>query len=108
MGDRGYISQKLSDQLAKQGVELVTKAKRNMKKKVLEPLKEFFLNKRGFIETMIGQLKGMLHVQHTRHRSPANFLVNLFAGLLAYTLTPKKPSAKFHQLPSPHMLLTSS
>ena len=27
-----------------------------------------------------------------RHRSPANFLVNLLAGLVAYAHQPKKPS----------------
>ncbi|ABA24326.1 hypothetical protein Ava_4729 [Trichormus variabilis ATCC 29413] len=29
---------------------------------------------------------------YSRHRSPFNFLVNLTAGLAAYTYLPKKPS----------------
>ena len=31
-------------------------------------------------------------MEHSRHRSPFNFLVNLMAGLAAYTKLPKKPS----------------
>jgi hypothetical protein len=30
--------------------------------------------------------------EHSRHRSVFNFLVNLLAGLVAYTYQPKKPS----------------
>ncbi|MCC6580709.1 MAG: hypothetical protein IT440_09725, partial [Phycisphaeraceae bacterium] len=30
--------------------------------------------------------------EHTRHRSPINFLVHLLAGLIAYARQPKKPS----------------
>ena len=30
--------------------------------------------------------------KHTRHRSVDNFATNLFAGLIAYNLLPKKPS----------------
>ncbi|MGL5783966.1 MAG: IS982 family transposase, partial [Alphaproteobacteria bacterium] len=44
---------------------------------------------------------------HTRHRSPNNFLANLFAGILAYVLKPKKPSLTWkHRLEVG--LLTSS
>jgi hypothetical protein len=38
------------------------------------------------------QLKNISQIEHTRHRSPINFLVNLFAGLIAYCHQPKKPS----------------
>jgi hypothetical protein len=31
-------------------------------------------------------------IEHSRHRSRANFLVNLFAGLIAYCHRQKKPS----------------
>ena len=48
--------------------------------------------KRGIIETIIDQLKNISQIEHSRHRSPINFLVNLFAGLIAYSLQPKKPS----------------
>ncbi|MYC21929.1 MAG: IS982 family transposase, partial [Caldilineaceae bacterium SB0662_bin_25] len=34
--------------------------------------------------------------EHSRHRSTTNFLVNLIAGLIAYTWQPKKPSLHLH------------
>jgi hypothetical protein len=48
--------------------------------------------KRGIIETVHDQLKNISQIEHARHRSPINFLVNLFAGLIAYCHQPKKPS----------------
>jgi hypothetical protein len=37
-------------------------------------------------------------IEHTRHRSTANFMVNLVAALMAYTYQDKKPSLnlRFH------------
>ncbi len=75
------------------------------------------LRKRFLIETITDQLKNISQIEHSRvldktapvlalkqhltglaasgpvhHRSPANFAVNLLAGLVAYTLQPKKPA----------------
>ncbi|NUX01540.1 IS982 family transposase, partial [Wolbachia endosymbiont of Madathamugadia hiepei] len=33
-----------------------------------------------------------LEIEHTRHRSPINFLVHIFSTLISYSLQPKKPS----------------
>ena len=44
------------------------------------------------IETIKDQLKNISRIEHTRHRSVANFLVNLVCGLIAYCNQPKKPS----------------
>ncbi|MGZ3666992.1 MAG: IS982 family transposase, partial [Ktedonobacterales bacterium] len=38
------------------------------------------------------QLKNICQIEHSRHRSPFNFLVHLFAGLTAYCHQPKKPA----------------
>ena len=38
------------------------------------------------------QLKNISQLEHSRRRSVANFLVNLVAGLIAYTYQPNKPS----------------
>jgi len=46
--------------------------------------------KRFIIETIINQLKNISQIEHTRHRSSTNFLVNLIAGLIAYTWQPPK------------------
>jgi len=50
------------------------------------------------METIIDQLKNISQIEHTRHRSPVNFLVNLIAGLIAYSLQPKKPSLAISRL----------
>lgn len=94
-GDRGYISQDLFGALWKQGVQLITGIKKNMKNKLLPLMDKVMLRGRGIIETINDQLKNIQQIEHTRHRSPTNFGVNLFAGLIAYQLQPKKPSLSF-------------
>ena len=54
------------------------------------------LNK-GADETIIDQLKNISQIEHTRHRSPINFMVNLLGGLIAYCHQPKKPALKIQK-----------
>ena len=91
-GDKGYISQPLADQLLAQNVHLMTGLRKNMKNRLLSLIDKLMLRKRAIIETVIDQLKNISQVAHTRHRSVDNFLVNLVAGLIAYTHQSKKPS----------------
>jgi Transposase DDE domain len=91
-GDKGYISQKLLDLLFEQDLHLVTKIKATMKNKLMPLFDKILLRKRAVIESVSDQLKNISQIEHTRHRSPANFLVNLIAGLIAYTYREKKPS----------------
>lgn len=91
-GDKGYISQKRFDALSEQGVQLITRLRRKMKNKFIPLFDKLLLRKRALIESVNDQLKNISHIEHTRHRSPVNFLVNLVAGLVAYTFQPKKPS----------------
>jgi hypothetical protein len=91
-GGRGYISQPLFDHLWEQGVQLVTKARKNMKNKLLPLFDKILLRKRSIIESVNDQLKNISQIEHSRHRSPVNFFVNLIAGLVAYTFREKKPS----------------
>lgn len=107
-GDRGYISKKLTNTLEKQGVELITTLKKNMKKQFIGPIKKCWLRKRGVIETIIDQFKSIFHLQHTRHRSVANYFTNILAALLAYTFKPKKPSVSFAKSIPPSTQLISS
>jgi hypothetical protein len=37
------------------------------------------------IETVNDQRRNITQVEHTRHRSVLNFMVNLLAGLISYT-----------------------
>jgi hypothetical protein len=91
-GDRGYISQALHDALFAQGLELLTKIRKNMKNRLLRLWDKLLLRKRALIETINDQLKNISQIEHTRHRSVTGFMVNLVAGLVAYTYQPKKPS----------------
>jgi hypothetical protein len=94
-GDRGYISKDLFAALWGKGIQLVTGIKRNMKNKLLPLMDKIMLRGRSIIETINDQLKNQEQIEHTRHRSPINFGVNLFSGLIAYQLQPKKPSLHF-------------
>jgi Transposase DDE domain len=53
---------------------------------------KILLRKRAVIESVNDQLKNICQVEHSRHRSVLNFMVNLLAGLVAYTYQEKKPS----------------
>lgn len=91
-GDRGYISQKLFDLLLQQNIQLITTLKKNMKNRLIPIIDKILLRKRSLIETVNDQLKNISQIQHTRHRSVCNFMVNVIAGLIAYTYQDKKPS----------------
>lgn len=91
-GDRGYISKTLAATLAGQGVEWITSLKKNMKKVVRDAFDALMLRKRSIIETINDQLKNISQIEHTRHRSLANYMINLISGLVAYSYQDKKPA----------------
>ena len=91
-GDKGYISQPLFEQLFDQGLQLITPIRKNMHNRLIPLMDKLLTRKRSIIETINDQLKNISQIAHTRNRSPTNFLVNLIAGLIAYTHQPKKPS----------------
>lgn len=91
-GDRGYISQALFEQLFERGLQLITKSKKNMKNRLVKLIDKILLRKRALIESVNDQLKNICQIEHSRHRSVFNFLVNLLAGLVAYTYHEKKPT----------------
>lgn len=92
-GDRGYISAALAEQLlVAHGLVFITKRRKNMRAQALSTLDKLLLRKRALIESVHDELKNVCQIEHTRHRSPYNFLVHLLAGLIAYCHLPKKPS----------------
>lgn len=97
-GDKGYISSELGRVLLEKGIQLITKIKSNMKNKLIPMIDKILLRKRGIIETIIDQFKNISQIEHSRHRSPINFVVNVFAGLIAYTYREKKPSLNLEEL----------
>lgn len=97
-GDLGYLSEPLKILLREneRNLELITKVKKNMKNKFLNLSDKLLLRKRAIIESVFDQLKNISQIEHTRHRSFWNFLVNLAAGLIAYSWREKKPSLNYN------------
>ena len=91
-GDKGYISAEIAKNLFQRGLQLFTSLRDKMKQKLMALENKILLRKRSLIETVNDQLKNISQIEHTRHRSSQNFLVNLLAGLSAYGLQSKKPS----------------
>lgn len=94
VGDKGYISHKLFERLFVDGIQLITKIKKNMKNCLRSSADMILLRKRAVIETINDELKNICQIEHSRHRSFSNFIVNLLSGLAAYCFFPKKPSIK--------------
>ena len=89
--DKGYISQGLFQTLFHRGIHIVTGIRSNMKNKLMSLYDKLMLRKRAIIETINDMLKNVAQIVHTRHRSVANFLVNLMAGIAAYCFYETKP-----------------
>ncbi|MDR2570630.1 MAG: IS982 family transposase [Oscillospiraceae bacterium] len=91
-GDRGYISQPLFEKLWDKNVQLITRIKKNMKNRLMDMCDKILLRKRAIIETVNDFLKNICQIEHSRHRSTANFMLNMISGLAAYSFLPKKHS----------------
>ena len=96
-GDKGYLSQNLQEKLLQKGIELITKPRSNMKQKLLNWFDKLMLRKRALIESVNDFLKNTCQIEHTRHRSKSNWLVNLISGLVAFSFLPNKPHLKFEK-----------
>jgi len=91
VGDKGYIKKELFQRLFVDGIQLITKLKSNMKGALMSVSDKLLLRKRAVIETVNDELKNIAQVEHSRHRSFGNFVVNMLAALAAYCFFPKKP-----------------
>ena len=96
--DKGYISKALARDLKDLGIVLITKFKKNMNNKLMRWSDKQLLRKRAVIESVIEQLKYTCQIEHSRHRSPTNFIANLFSGLIAYCHFSRKPSIAIDRL----------
>lgn len=103
--DKGYIGKKLAQLLFVDGVQLITSIRNNMKNCLMTMSDKILLRKRSVIETVNDELKNICQIEHSRHRSFGNFLVNLISGLIAYSFLPKKPSIKFQTVNSNQIYL---
>ena len=67
------------------GIKLITPRRKNMKSGLMLMEEKLMLRKRSLIETVNDHLKNIWQIEHSRHRSPANFQVHPLASLAAYT-----------------------
>ena len=64
----------------------------DIKNKLMDIGDKMLLRKRGIVDSVIGLLKSSYSLEHTRHRSPVNFLASIFSALAAYSFKENKPS----------------
>jgi hypothetical protein len=95
-GDKGYVSAPLAQQLFIDGIALITGIRNNMKNILMEMSDKILLRKRSIIETVNDELKNICQIEHSRHRSFANFISNTLAAIATYCFFPKKPAIRFH------------
>lgn len=91
VGDKGYIGKDLAERLLRQGLALMTRVRRNMKRLPISFLDKALLNARNIAETIIGHIKEFSSLRLPRHRSVTNAFTHLIAALVAYQLNPLSP-----------------
>ena len=72
--------------------QLITKVKNNMRNSLLSVSDKIMLRKRALVESVNDELKNIAQIEHSRHRSFANFITNALSAIAAYCFFPKKPS----------------
>ena len=63
-----------------------------MKNHLMRLTDKLLAHKQAIVETIIDQLKNICQIEHSRHRRPTSFVVNVIRGLIAYCYQPKKLS----------------
>jgi hypothetical protein len=101
-GDKGYIlNAKKKAVLERDGeLKIITKARKNMKADpTITNIQKAWLSKRGVIECVIAGTKEECNIEHTRHRSAKNAVIQMLSGLLAYTFRERFPSVSINLKP---------
>ena len=88
------------------GMQLITKVRKNMKGHIMELKDKLLLRKRAIIETINDELKNLCQIEHTRHRSVNNFIMNILGALIAYSFFPKKPSLNIEEVKTNQLSLS--
>lgn len=84
--DKAYISKALWTELMSKGLQLYTSLRKGMKQHFIPIADKILLRKRSLIESLFNVLKNRMNLEHTRHRSPTNFLIHILACLSAHAL----------------------
>ena len=91
-GDKGDIGKQLFEFLFMNGIQPVIKVKNNMKNSLMAVSDKIMLRKRALVESVNDELKNIAHIEHSKHRSFANFITNALSAIAACCFFPKKPS----------------
>lgn len=91
-GDKDYISKSLFDKLFVDDIHLVTRIRKNMKNQLIDIRDKLMLRKHSLVETVNYELKNIVQIEHTRHKSFDGFCVNLIAALVSYHFLLKNQS----------------
>ena len=67
-------------------IHIIRALRNNMKPQIMTENDNLKLKKRGIIGSVFNCLKNHLNMQHTIHRSPQNFAINLITSICAYCL----------------------
>lgn len=90
-GDKGYIGQKLAQELLRRGLALMTRVRRNMKSLPVSFFDKALLNGRNIAETIIGHIKEFSSLRLPKHRSVFNAFTHITAAIIAYQIDPLPP-----------------
>jgi hypothetical protein len=86
-GDKGYIGQKLAEDLLRRGLTLFTRVRRNMKSLPISLEDKALLKARN----MADNIKEFSSLNLSKHRSVINAFVHIIAAITAYQINPFKP-----------------
>ena len=105
VGDKGYISKELFHELFTDGIQLITRVRNNMKNCLMSVSDKILIRKRAVIESVNDELKNIAQLEHSRHRSFNNFIVNAVSAIAAYCFFPKKPAISIEHYSDNQLML---
>ncbi len=85
-GDKGYIGKPFFERMKEKTIQIITAIRKDMKPQIMTKEDSIKLGKRSIIESTFNVLKNILNMQHTRHRSPKNFAINIVSSICAFCL----------------------
>lgn len=86
IGDKGYISQKLAQELSNFGIDLQTPLRQNMKDERPRAVVKLIVKTRRLIETVIGQLKERFNIEKVWARDTWHLTNRFSRKILAHTV----------------------
>ena len=86
LGDKGYVSQSLQQELQKQNIDLVSLKRSNSKEGMESSLRQLIFRFRRRIETVFSQLREQFHAERVRAKSFSGLCTRLVNKILAHNL----------------------